>query len=109
MEYFVPVFDYAKGQAEKPYKHTFLNTSRVLVGINVLAAGQEQPIHEHPDQDKFYFVLEGMGSFTVGDQTVPCSPGVLVLAPAGIDHGVKNPGPQRLVFLTTIAPGMVTG
>ncbi len=38
-EHFVPVFDYAKQQAEKPYKHTFLNTSRVLVGINVLAPG----------------------------------------------------------------------
>lgn len=109
MEYFVSVLDYAKEQHEKPFKHTFLNTSRILAGINVLAPGQEQPIHDHPDQDKFYFVLEGMGSFTVGDQTVPCSPGVLVLAPAGINHGVKNLGPERLVFLTTIAPGMAAG
>ncbi len=106
MDYFVSVLDYAKEQPEKPFKHTFLNTARVLVGINVLAEGQEQPIHDHQDQDKFYFVLEGTGWFTVGDQTVPCSPGVLVLAPAGIDHGVHNPGPQRLVFLTTIAPGL---
>jgi mannose-6-phosphate isomerase-like protein (cupin superfamily) len=106
-EHFVPVFDYAKKQAAKPYKHTFLNTSRVLVGINVLAPGQEQPIHDHPDQDKFYFVLEGTGWFTVGDETMLCGPGVLVLAPAGIEHGVHNPGPQRLVFLTTIAPGIV--
>ena len=54
-------------------------------------------------------MLEGTGWFTVGDQTMPCGPGVLVLAPAGIDHGVKNAGPQRLVFLTTIAPGMAAG
>lgn len=106
MKHFVTVLDYAKERAEKPYKYTFLNTPRLLVGINVLAPGQEQPIHDHQDQDKFYLVLEGTGSFTVGDQTVPCSPGVLILAPAGIDHGVQNPGPQRLVFLTTIAPGM---
>ena len=106
MENFISSLDYAKEQSQKPFEHTFLNTSRVLVGINVLAAGQEQPIHDHQDQDKFYFVLEGTGQFTVGDQTVPCSPGTLVLAPAGIDHGVHNPGPQRLVFLTTIAPGM---
>lgn len=106
MDYFIPVLDYAKENAEKPYKHTFLNNARVLVGINVLAAGQEQPIHDHAEQDKYYFVLEGTGQFTVGDQTVPCSPGTLVLAPAGIDHGVHNPGPQRLVFLTTIAPGI---
>ncbi|MFN8465142.1 MAG: cupin domain-containing protein [Caldilineaceae bacterium] len=106
MDYFIPVLDYAKERAEKPYKYTFLNNSRMLVGINVLAAGQEQPIHDHAEQDKYYFVVEGTGQFTVGDQTVPCSPGTLVLAPAGIDHGVHNPGPQRLVFLTTIAPGM---
>ena len=109
MENFIPPLDYAKEQSQKPFKHTFLNTSRVLVGINVLAAGQEQPIHDHQDQDKFYFVLEGTGQFTVGDQTVPCGPGTLVLAPAGTDHGVKNSGPQRLVFLTTIAPGMAAG
>jgi mannose-6-phosphate isomerase-like protein (cupin superfamily) len=106
VEYFISVFDYAKEQGEKSYKFTLLNNSRVLVGINVLAAGQEQPIHDHQEQDKYYFVLEGTGQFTVGDQTVPCSPGTLVLAPAGIHHGVLNPGPQRLVFLTTIAPGM---
>ncbi len=106
MEHFIPVVDYAKERADKPYKYTFLDSPRLLVGVNVLAPGQTQPIHDHPHQDKTYFVVEGMGQFTVGDQTMPCNPGTLILAPAGIAHGVHNPGPQRLVFLTTIAPGM---
>jgi mannose-6-phosphate isomerase-like protein (cupin superfamily) len=106
MDYFLPVLDYAKERTDKPYKHTFLDSSRLLAGINVLAPDQEQHLHDHPHQDKFYFVLEGQGLFTVGDQTQSCGPGVLILAPAGVPHGVRNAAEARLVFLTTIAPGM---
>jgi mannose-6-phosphate isomerase-like protein (cupin superfamily) len=104
--YFFPARDYAKERTDKPFKHTFLDSQRLLAGINVLAQGQQQPLHDHPDQDKFYLVLEGEGLFTVGDETATCSPGTLILAPAGVMHGVQNAGPQRLVFLTAIAPGM---
>jgi mannose-6-phosphate isomerase-like protein (cupin superfamily) len=106
VEYFISVVDYAKQRTDRPYKYTFFNTTHMLVGVNVLAPGQNQAIHDHQHQDKFYFVVEGTGQFTVGDQTVPCTPGTLILAPAGIEHGVQNPGTQRLVFLTTIAPSM---
>ncbi len=34
-----------------------------MLGLNCLEPGQEQRVHEHEDQDKFYFVLEGEGSF----------------------------------------------
>jgi mannose-6-phosphate isomerase-like protein (cupin superfamily) len=106
MEYFFPIFDYAKERADKPYKHTFLDTTRLLAGINVLTPGQQQHLHDHPHQDKFYLVLEGSGTFTVGEVTRTCEAGTLVLAPAGIPHGAHNHGSARLVFLTAIAPGM---
>jgi mannose-6-phosphate isomerase-like protein (cupin superfamily) len=104
--YFFASLDYAKERGDKPFKHTFLDSPRLLAGINVLTPGQQQPVHDHPDQDKFYLVLEGEGLFTVGDETATCTPGALILAPAGVMHGVHNAGPQRLVFLTAIAPGM---
>jgi mannose-6-phosphate isomerase-like protein (cupin superfamily) len=106
MEYFFSTFDYAKERADKPYKHTFLDTARLLAGINVLAPGQQQHLHDHPHQDKFYLVLEGSGTFMVGEVTHTCEVGTLVLAPAGIPHGVHNHGSARLVFFTAIAPGM---
>jgi mannose-6-phosphate isomerase-like protein (cupin superfamily) len=78
----------------------------LLAGINVLAPGQEQHLHDHPLQDKFYLVLEGSGTFAVGEETRHCETGTLILAPAGMPHGVHNSGSVRLVFLTAIAPGM---
>jgi quercetin dioxygenase-like cupin family protein len=105
--YFIAPLDYAQERTDKPFKHTFLQTERLLTGLNTLLPGQAQHIHDHPHQDKFYYVLEGQGAFTVGDETRTCGPGMLILAPAGVPHGVENPAaPQavRLVFLTVIAP-----
>jgi quercetin dioxygenase-like cupin family protein len=101
---FIPALDYAQENEAKPHKYTFLQSERLLVGLNTLLPGQAQPLHDHPQQDKFYFVLEGHGRFTVGEEVQECGAGMLVLAPAGIIHGVNNDGTQRLTFLTVIAP-----
>ena len=102
--YFINPLDHTKERAEKPYKHSFLETERMLAGLNCVLPGQGQKIHKHPEQDKFYLVLEGKGLFTVGDTEQECGEGMLILAPAGIAHGVENRGSERLTFLTVIAP-----
>ena len=103
-QYFINPLDHAKDRAEKPYKHSFLETERMLSGLNCMLPGQGQHIHDHPNQDKFYLVLEGRGLFTVGDAEQECGEGMLILAPAGIPHGVENRSDERLSFLTVIAP-----
>lgn len=103
-DYFVAPLDYAKEQPGKPFKHTFWQSERLLAGLNCLAPGQAQHLHDHPNQDKFYYILDGYGQFTVGTETRECGPGTLVLAPAGITHGVTNHGEALLSFLTVIAP-----
>ena len=103
-EYFVRPIEHAQGRENKPYKYSFLETERVLVGLNTLLQGQSQPLHDHPDQDKFYLVLSGTGLFTVGDATKMCGELELILAPAGIPHGVRNESDAMLTFLTVIAP-----
>ena len=102
--YFVHALDLAQTNPTKPHKHTFFASERLLAGLNTLQTGQSQPLHDHPDQDKFYFVLAGHGHFTVGDAEQRCGPGDLVLAPAGIAHGVENRDAAALTFLTVIAP-----
>ena len=88
---------------DKHYKATLYQSERLLLGLNCLEPGQEQHVHSHDDQDKFYFVLEGAGVFTVGTETQSAGPGVTVWAAAGVPHGVVNRGDARLVILMGIA------
>ena len=76
----------------------------MLLGLNCLESGQTQPTHTHDEQDKFYFVVEGEGVFLVGDETQTAGPGMVIWAPAGIEHGVTNNGNVRLTLLVGIAP-----
>jgi quercetin dioxygenase-like cupin family protein len=90
--------------AEKFFKSTLFQSSRLLLGLNCLEPGQTQPTHTHADQDKFYFVIEGQGEFVVADETYQAGPGMAIWAPAGVPHGVTNRGDTRLVLLVGIAP-----
>ncbi len=89
---------------EKFYKTTLWQGDNMMVGLNCLQPGQTQKIHAHDGADKFYFVLEGSGQFTVGDVERNADTGSIVIAPAGIPHGVTNEGNERLSLLVTIAP-----
>ena len=72
--------------------------------MNCLEPGQAQSAHEHADQDKFYYVVEGVGRFQVGDEYATAGPGEVVWAAAGVAHGVVNEGESRLTLLVGIAP-----
>jgi len=91
-------------KAEKFYKTTLFQAEHLMIGLNCLEPGQIQKVHDHADQDKFYYVIEGEGEFTVGDQITGAGPGSVVWAQAGVPHGVENKGRQRLVILVGIAP-----
>ena len=88
----------------KFYKATLFESGRLLLGLNCLEPGQTQKAHDHAEQDKFYYVVEGQGAFVVGDEARTAGPGSVVWAPAGVAHGVSNEGPGRLVLLMGIAP-----
>jgi quercetin dioxygenase-like cupin family protein len=89
---------------DKQFKATLFETGRLMLGLNCLEPGQSQHAHTHDDQDKFYFVVEGAGEFTVGDEIRMVGTGSLIVAPAGVPHGVQNKGTDRLVVLVGIAP-----
>jgi quercetin dioxygenase-like cupin family protein len=89
---------------EKFYKTTLFQGENVMVGLNCLEPGQVQPVHEHADQDKFYYVIEGTGAFTVGQTVTEAGPGHVVWTAAGVPHGVENKGTGRLTVLVGMAP-----
>ena len=101
---FVDYRDHVGRREDRPFKATLFRGEALFLGLNCLEPGQGQPVHTHAEEDKFYFVLEGEGSFTVDDEVQRCGPGHAVCAPAGIAHGVVNESDAPLVFLMTMAP-----
>ena len=91
-------------KADKYSKTTLFRGDFLMIGLNCLEPGQVQSVHDHADQDKFYLVLEGTGVFTVDDVEQEASPGYIVWTPAGVPHGVRNVGEERLVVLVGMAP-----
>ena len=91
-------------KAEKFYKTTLFRSDAILLGLNCLEPGQVQQPHDHEDQDKFYYIVEGNGNFWLGEERILASVGDVVWAPAGLVHGVANEGKVRLTLLVGITP-----
>jgi mannose-6-phosphate isomerase-like protein (cupin superfamily) len=106
MSYFINFHDFEGAQPQKFFKATLWQGQHVMIGLNCLEPGQVQAAHAHAGADKFYFVLRGRGLFTVGDEQRTAEANMLVVAPAGIAHGVENTGDERLSLLVAIAPGI---
>jgi mannose-6-phosphate isomerase-like protein (cupin superfamily) len=89
---------------EKFFKTTLWQGEHMMIGLNCLEANQTQSVHTHEDAEKVYVVLEGSGRFTIGEREQEAGPGTVVIAPAGVPHGVTNHGTERLSLLVAIAP-----
>jgi quercetin dioxygenase-like cupin family protein len=90
--------------AQKYYKETLFKGDHLMIGLNCLEPGQSQPVHDHPDSDKAYVVMEGRGVFTVGSESRAAGPGEIIWVAAGVPHGVENRSEIRLVLLVSIGP-----
>jgi quercetin dioxygenase-like cupin family protein len=104
MSYVTRLLDHTGTSSAKFYKTTLFRGDALLLGVNCLEPGQQQAAHDHADQDKFYYVVEGNGYFHVGDDWFDAGPGEVIWAPAGFIHGVTNRGDVRLTLLVGIAP-----
>ena len=104
MSNFTFIEQHTGANPEKFYKTTLFSSSRLLLGLNCLEPGQAQSLHDHDDQDKFYYVVEGRGRFEIGATQQDVGPQGVVWAPAGVPHAVNNRGDRRLVLLVGIAP-----
>jgi quercetin dioxygenase-like cupin family protein len=98
------LFDRAAFRADAMTKIDCFRSAQLLVGLNCFEPGQAQAVHTHAGADKFYVVLSGKATFVVGAETISAAPGDLVLAPAGVAHGVPQ-ADQRTVVLVCIASG----
>lgn len=61
--------------------------------------------HYHPRTEEIYYILEGAGEMTIGDETRSVGPGDAIAIPPGAVHSIYNSGDRTLVFLCCCAPG----
>ena len=76
----------------------------MLVGLNAFEPGQEHRLHAHQGMDKVYHVLEGRGVFLLEDREVEMEAGMMLVAPDGVPHGIRNTSGDRLLVLAVLAP-----
>ena len=91
-------------QDGKMARHRLAATERLQTDLYCLRPGQSQAAHVHGDQDKLYVGLEGRARIRVGGEVDWIEPGVLVLAPAGVEHGLENPTEAPCLALVVVVP-----
>jgi quercetin dioxygenase-like cupin family protein len=67
-----------------------------------LPPGASEGNHTHAGDDaleEIYYVMQGQGQLRVEGEDVPLAPGVAVLVPPGVDHGLYNTGADTLRLL----------
>ncbi len=104
MQHFKDYREHFDTSATRPYHTRLFDSPRLGVGLYCLEPGQAQAQHAHAAQDTLYLVLEGSGLFSVGDEQQTAGEGMVVWAPAGVEHGVQNTGSVSLVLLVGVAP-----
>ena len=102
-DYFRAIGEAAVFAAAQPAKADLFAGRQLFVGINRFEPGQVQRVHTHAGADKFYLVVSGRATMTVGDETREVGPGTVVWAPADVPHGVAE-ALERTVLLVGIAP-----
>jgi len=95
---------HASFRPDKMGKATLFESERLMVGLNCFEPGQEHALHAHRGMDKVYHVLSGRGVFLLEDRELAMEAGVMLVAPDGVPHGIRNTGGERLVVLAILAP-----
>ena len=70
--------------------------------VELAPSGEQRP-HSH-DPEQVYFILDGSGVMTIGDDAQEVCPGDCVFIPSGIRHGLRNSGTSTLRYFSAAAP-----
>ena len=98
------ILERAEFRSGKMGKCDLVRGEMLSAGLNCFEPGQEHKAHVHEGQDKLYYVLEGSGLLTIGEERSHFQAGDLALAPAGVEHSLRNDGSDKLVVLVVFAP-----
>jgi len=98
---------YAAGPSAVTIKVGSEETAGALAILEYTAApGFPGPgLHVHPEFDESFYVLEGTGRFSLGEDTMDLSAGGFLFVPGDQPHTWANPFDERLRMLLVCRPG----
>ena len=75
----------------------------------VVPPGLGSPWHVHPEEDEWFYVLEGTLTFYVGDTRLDLAAGGFAFGPKGVPHTFIGAGPDPTRALVGFAPMQFEG
>jgi mannose-6-phosphate isomerase-like protein (cupin superfamily) len=77
------------------------NASWAEVFVVVVRPAKAPPFHKHDDTEQIFYILEGKGTLTIGDdrKQLPVVPGDVVRVPPRTFHSIRAEGKTDLRYL----------
>lgn len=88
----------------KRIRKDVVKSPRIVAELLCYEPGQGTPVHQHPQQDEIFHVIEGRGSMNIDGDEVAVKAGSMLIVPAESRHGVAAASDSRLVMLIYKAP-----
>ena len=89
---------------EKFLKKVPLDTDKIIFNTFYFKPRQFLPFHKHPVAAELFYIVEGVGEFTVGNESIIVGQTSSVYGPADVFHGIVNSGDKDMVVISVQAP-----
>ena len=90
--------------AHDPIKRMFLFDGDFATADVAVIEDATNALHRHKEHDEFLVILDGEGSFRVGEEQRNVRPGDLIFVPRNTLHGPSPAEGRRLQVLSVFAP-----
>lgn len=82
----------------------FGNSKDFAVGFQIVPPGTGGDLHTHDIEQEAFFIYQGHGKATLGDDEFEIGPETAFVAPPGIPHKIFNSGLGELRFVWIFSP-----
>lgn len=76
-----------------------LDNSLTQIAFGRFEKDESCPVHVHPTMDEYFFILNGKGTYIIGEEMVDLEPNMLIEIPAGTEHQLLADKDNHLEFI----------
>lgn len=76
-----------------------LHNSLTQIAFGKFEPGESCPLHLHQTMDEYFFFLDGIGTYIIGDESLSIEPRMLIEIPAGTQHQLIADNGTTLEFI----------